>query len=153
MREATWTQLDQNFARRLDRALAQALHHDPVTADILPGGELGNHGIDLEFTGLHPAAYSTTGDKLVVRCTGGDGWCLDAVGDRQLYPRVAELVCRTPLDLIEPDEEATLDAWADEGVPVRLRGLVGDSPLLVLDDGWRTVLLPRPKLVWSVTAA
>lgn len=153
MGEATWMHLDQNFARRLDRALGRALHHDPVSADLLPGGDLGNHAIDAEFTGLRPATYSTAGDKLVIRCTGGSGWCISPVGHRELYPRVGELVCRTPLDLIEPDEEATLEAWGEEGVPVRLRGLVGDSPLLVIDDGWRTMLLPRPKLAWSITPA
>ncbi len=153
MNEATWAQMDHAFARRLDNVLAAALDHDPVTADILPGGDLGNHAVDVELTGLRTATYSTAGDKLVIRCTGGSGWCIGATGNRDLYPRVGELVCHTPLDLIEPDEEATLEAWGDEGVPVRLRGLVGDSPLLVLDDGWRTVLLPRPKLAWSITPA
>lgn len=153
MQDTTWAQLDRAFAHRLDHALASAFDHDPMTADILPGGELGNHGTDVELNGLRVTTWTTDENELMLRCAGGSGWHLDAVGRRELYPHIAEVVCSTPLDLIEPEEEAALAAWADEGVPVRLRGLVGDAPLLVLDDGWRTVVLPRPSLAWSITAA
>lgn len=153
MHEATWAQFDRTFASRLDHALTGALDHDPAPADLLPGGELGNHGIDAELTGLRAAACSADDATLVLRCADGSGWHLDPLGRRDLYPHVDELVCRAPIDLVELHERATLQAWADEGVPVRLRGLVGDAPVLVLDDGWRTVVLPRPTLAWSITAA
>lgn len=153
MHEATWTESDRTFAHRLDQALAVALDHDPAPADILPGGELGNHGIDAEFDGLRAADCAVDGNALMLRCAGGSGWHLDPLGRRQLYPHVGELVCRTAIDLVEPHERDTVQAWVDEGVPVRLRGLVGNAPLLVLDDGWRTVVLPRPTLAWSITAS
>lgn len=128
------------------------LDRDPVRADLLPGGELGNHGIDAEFEGVRPTVARLDGLMVTLRCAGGSGWHLDDLGRHALYPAVAELALQTPAAELGDDEADALAAWCDEGVPVRLRGLVGDTPTLVLDDGWRVVVLPRPSLSWTLAA-
>lgn len=128
------------------------LDHDPVSAELLPGGEFGNHGIDAELDGVRPTAVGVTGVMATIRCAGGSGWHLDDLGRRSLYPALAELVLHTPVAELGDDEANALRSWCHEGVPVRLRGLVGDTPAMVLDDGWRVVVLPRPSLSWTLSA-
>lgn len=131
--------------------MSTGLTHDPVDAALLPGGELGNHGIDAEIDGVRPAAMRTEGVVTTIGCAGGVGWHIDPLGRHALYPTIHELVLRLPAVELSDDEAAAVQAWCHEGVPVRLRGLVGDTPILVLDDGWRVVVLSRPTVSWTVT--
>ena len=143
----------------MDRTLTELDHdpteldHDPVEADLLPGGALGNHGIDTELAGVRPATAHTTEVMVTVCCTGGSGWHVDELGRDALYPGIGELVLRIPGAELSAEEAKAVAAWCHEGVPVRVRGLVGDTPTLVLDDGWRTVALPRALLSWTLSPA
>lgn len=129
------------------------LTHEPVDAALLPGGELGNHGIDAELNGVRPTTVGTQGTRTTLRCAGGTGWHIDPLGRHALYPLVHELVLTVPAVELSDHETAAVQAWCHEGVPVRLRGLVGDTPTLVLDDGWRVVVLSRPTVSWTVSPA
>lgn len=127
------------------------LDRDPVSAELLPGGELGNHGVDAEFRGVRPTVAQIAGIMLTIRCAGGSGWHLDDLGRDSLYPAVAGLVLHAPAAELGDDEADAVGAWCHEGVPVRLRGLVGDTPAVILDDGWRVVVLPRASLSWTLS--
>jgi hypothetical protein len=126
--------------------------NDPLDQALLPSGAAGNHGLDLEISGLRPRACHTDDGRTMLRCADGVGWCVDAFGQRELYPSVGEAVFHIPADEVDEAELAALAAWCDEGVPVRLRGVVGTDPTLAFDDGHRLVLLPRASLRWSLSA-
>lgn len=127
-------------------------NRDPLDEALLPGGALGNHGRDAEITGLRPRSLDTSEGVTTVRCAGGVGWCVDALGRRELYPTVGDAVFAIHTDDLNAQETAALRAWCHEGVPVRARGVVGDTPLIAFDDGSRTVLLPRARLRWHLSA-